>query len=48
MWELPLLTFTEYKKGVDFLKKYPVIEFNTIYDSNCKYVIVGAFQDGNT
>lgn len=33
----------EYKKGVDFLKKYPVIEFNTIYDSNCKYVIVSAF-----
>lgn len=37
---------TEYKKGVDFLKKYPVIEFNTIYDSNCKYVIVGAFVTG--
>lgn len=37
---------TEYKKGVDFLKKYPVIEFNTIYDNNCKYVIVGAFVTG--
>lgn len=34
---------TEYKKGVDFLKKYPVIEFNTIYDTNCKYVIVAIF-----
>jgi sortase B len=33
----------EYKKGVDFLKEYPVIEFNTIYESNCKYVIVSAF-----
>ncbi|MBR1739309.1 MAG: class B sortase [Ruminococcus sp.] len=33
----------EYKKGVDFLKKYPVIEFNTIYESNCKYVIVSCF-----
>ena len=34
---------TEYKKGVDFLKKYPVIEFNTIYDTSCKYVIVSVF-----
>lgn len=33
----------EYKDGVDFLKKYPVIEFNTIYDSGEKYVIVGCF-----
>jgi len=33
----------EYKKGVDFLKEYPVIEFNTIYDNNCKYVIIGCF-----
>ena len=30
----------------DPTKKYPVIEFNTIYDSNCKYVIVGAFVTG--
>ncbi|WP_124098071.1 class B sortase [Ruminococcus sp. Marseille-P6503] len=33
----------EYKDGVDFLKKYPVIEFNTIYDSGEKYVIIGCF-----
>lgn len=33
----------EYKKGVDFLKDYPVIEFNTIYDTKCKYVIISAF-----
>lgn len=33
----------EYKQGADFLRQYPVIEFNTIYDSGCKYVIVGAF-----
>lgn len=33
----------EYKDGVDFLKKYPVIEFNTIYDTNEKYVIIGCF-----
>ena len=33
----------EYKKGVDFLKKYPIIEFNTIYESNCQYIIIGAF-----
>lgn len=33
----------EYKQGVDFLKKHPVIEFNTIYESNQKYVIIGCF-----
>lgn len=33
----------EYKDGVEFLKKYPVIEFNTIFDSNEKYVIIGCF-----
>ncbi|MCD7741176.1 MAG: class B sortase [Ruminococcus sp.] len=33
----------EYKSGVDFLKKYPIIEFNTIYDSNEEYVIVSCF-----
>ena len=33
----------EYKDGVDFLKKYPVIEFNTIYDSGERYVIIGCF-----
>lgn len=34
---------TEYKRGVDFLKKYPIIEFNTIYESGAKYIIVSAF-----
>ena len=34
---------TEYKKGLDFMKKYPVIEFNTIYESGARYVIVGVF-----
>ena len=33
----------EYKEGVDFLKKYPIIEFNTIYESNQKYIIIGCF-----
>ncbi|MCR5122483.1 MAG: class B sortase [Ruminococcus sp.] len=34
----------EYKESVEVLKKHPVIEFNTIYDSNnCEYVIIGCF-----
>ncbi len=34
----------EYKQGVDFLKKNPVIVFNSLYDStNQKYAIVGCF-----
>ena len=33
----------EYKQGVDFLKKHPVIEFNTIYESHQKYVIIGCY-----
>ena len=33
----------EYKEGVDFLKKHPVIEFNTVYDVNEKYVIIACF-----
>ncbi len=33
----------EYKEGVNFLKKHPMIEFNTIYDKNEKYVIVSCF-----
>lgn len=34
----------EYKSGVDFLKKNPVINFNTIYDStNQRYAVVGCF-----
>ena len=34
---------TEYKQGADFVSQYPVIEFNTIYDSGCRYIVVGAF-----
>ena len=33
----------EYKKGVEFLKKYPVIEFNSVYENNCKYAIISCF-----
>lgn len=33
----------EYKSGVDQLKKYPVIEFNTVYERNQRYVIIGCF-----
>ncbi|MBQ9374992.1 MAG: class B sortase [Ruminococcus sp.] len=33
----------EYKQGVNFLKKHPIIEFNTIYESNQKYVIIGCY-----
>lgn len=34
----------EYKKGADFVKDYPIIEFNSIYESNCKYAIVSCFM----
>lgn len=34
---------TEYKSGADFLRKYPIVEFNTIYEHNQKYIIFGAF-----
>lgn len=33
----------EYKKNVDFLKKHPIIEFNSIYENDSEYVIIGAF-----
>ena len=33
----------EYKGGVDLLKKCPIIEFNTIYESNQEYIIIGCF-----
>lgn len=33
----------EYKGGVKLLKKCPIIEFNTIYDSNEEYIIVSCF-----
>lgn len=33
----------EYKSGVDHVKKYPLIEFNTVYEKNARYVIIGCF-----
>jgi sortase B len=33
----------EYKGGVDLLKKCPIIEFNTIYDSGEEYVIFSCY-----
>ena len=33
----------EYKESVNMVKKHPMIEFNTIYDNNEKYVIIGCF-----
>lgn len=33
----------EYKSGIDFLKKYPIIEFNTIYESGQEYAIISCF-----
>ena len=33
----------EYKSGVDILKKYPMIQFQTVYENNQKYVIIGCF-----
>ena len=34
---------SEYEQGVDFLKQYPIIEFNSIYENGCKYAIVSCF-----
>ena len=33
----------EYKQGAEFVSQFPIIEFNTIYDSGCKYIVIGAF-----
>lgn len=33
----------QFKKGADFIKKNPIIEFNTIYEKNQKYVIMATF-----
>ncbi len=33
----------EYKGGVELLKKCPIIEFNTIYETGQEYVIIGCF-----
>ncbi|MBQ8967331.1 class B sortase [Ruminococcus sp.] len=35
---------SEYEQGVDFLKEHPIIEFNTVYESGCKYAIVSCFM----
>ena len=34
---------SEYEQGVDFLKKYPIIEFNSIYESGRRYAIISCF-----
>lgn len=34
---------SEYKSGIDFLRKHPIIEFNTIYDSGEEYAIISCF-----
>ena len=34
---------SEYERGVDFLKQYPIIEFNSAYECNQKYAIVSCF-----
>ncbi|SDA19017.1 sortase B [Ruminococcus sp. YE71] len=33
----------EYKSGIKFLRKHPIIEFNTIYESNQEYAIISCF-----
>ena len=33
----------EYKSGVDILRKYPMIQLQTVYENNQKYVIIGCF-----
>lgn len=35
---------SEYKKGAEFVKAHPLIEFNTIYESNSKYAIVSCYM----
>ena len=33
----------KFKKGADFIRKNPLIDFNTIYEKNQKYVIIATF-----
>lgn len=33
----------EYKSGINMLEKYPIIEFNTIYEKNQEYAIVSVY-----
>lgn len=33
----------KFKKGADFIKQNPLIEFNTIYEKNQKYVVLATF-----
>ena len=33
----------KFKKGADFIKKNPLIDFNTIYEKNQKYVVLATF-----
>ena len=36
-------TLQRFKKGADFIRQNPLIEFNTIYERNQKYVIIASF-----
>ena len=35
---------SEYKKGAEFLREHPTIEFNTIYENDARYAIVSCFM----
>ena len=35
---------SEYEQGADFVKDHAIIEFNSIYESKCKYAIVSCFM----
>ena len=47
---------SEYEQGADFVREYPIIEFNSVYETGCQYAIVSCFMvntepeddDGNT
>ncbi|MCR5020264.1 class B sortase [Ruminococcus sp.] len=34
---------SEYEQGADFVKDHAIIEFNSIYESKCKYAVVSCF-----
>jgi sortase B len=35
---------SEYEQGADFVKDHAIIEFNSIYESKCKYAVVSCFM----
>ena len=35
---------SEYEQGADFVSEHPIIEFNSVYESNCTYAIVSCFM----